>query len=167
MQADGNPIDALPEDPAILRALLLSAWSERDRIVGERNELAEQNERLQHLVLKLKRLKFGAKSERLPEDQLQLALGDVETAIAQLEAQGEKRDPERRREGIAKRRASRGALPADLPRGSDADAERYQLSLLPGGDDRDWSRRIPAARHHPGTVPGDRNAAAEICLPGL
>jgi transposase len=116
MQADGNPIDALPEDPAILRALLLSAWSERDRIVVERNELAEQNERLQHLVLKLTRLKFGTKSERLPEEQLQLALGDVETAIAQLEAQGEKRDPERRREGIAKRRASRGALPADLPR---------------------------------------------------
>jgi transposase len=86
------------------------------RIVAERNELAEQNERLQHLVLKLTRLKFGTKSERLPEDQLQLALGDVETAIAQLEAQGEKRNPERRREGIAKRRASRGALPADLAR---------------------------------------------------
>jgi transposase len=116
MQADGNPINALPEDPAILQALLLSAWSERDRIVVERNELAEQNERLQHLLLKLTRLKFGTKSERLPDDQLQLALGDVETAIAQLQAQGEQRDPERKREGIAKRRASRGALPADLPR---------------------------------------------------
>jgi transposase len=74
-------------------------------------------------VLKLTRLKFGAKSERLPEDQLQLALGDVETAIAQLEAQGEKRDPARRREGIAKRRASRGALPADLP--------RVEVTLMP------------------------------------
>lgn len=123
MQEDGNPIDALPEDPAILQALLLSAWVERDHVVAERQNilaerdaLAEQNERLQHLVLKLTRLRFGAKSERLPDDQLQLALGDVETAIAQLEAQGERRDPERRREGIAKRRASRGALPADLPR---------------------------------------------------
>src|SRR5580698_7062551 len=116
MQADSNPINALPEDPEILQALLLSAWSERDRIVADRNELVAQNERLQHLVLKLTRLKFGTKSERLPEDQLQLALGDVETAIAQLEAQGEQRDPERRRKGIAKRRASRGALPADLPR---------------------------------------------------
>jgi transposase len=116
MQADGNPINALPEDPAILRALLLSAWSERDSVVAERNVLAEQNERLQHLLLKLTRLKFGTKSERLPDDQLQLALGDVETAIAQLEAQGEKRDPERKREAVAKRRASRGALPADLPR---------------------------------------------------
>jgi len=116
MQADGNPINALPEDPAILQALLLSARSERDRIVVDRNELAEQNERLQHLLLKLTRLKFGTKSERLPEEQLQLALGDIESAIAQLEAQGEKRDPERKREAVAKRRASRGALPADLPR---------------------------------------------------
>ena len=59
MQADGNPINALPEDPAILQALLLSAWSERDRIAVERNELAEQTERLQHLVLQLTRLKSG------------------------------------------------------------------------------------------------------------
>jgi transposase len=116
MQADSNPIKTLTEDPAILRALLLSAWSERDRVVVERNELAEQNERLQHLVLKLTRLKFGTKSERLPDEQLQLALGDVETAIAQLEAQGEQRAPARKRDGIAKRRARRGALPAHLPR---------------------------------------------------
>ena len=44
MQADDNSIDALPEDPAILRALLLSAWSERDHIVAERdNVLAERD----------------------------------------------------------------------------------------------------------------------------
>jgi transposase len=116
MQADGNPINALPEDPAILQALLLSAWSDRDKVVAECRELAEQNEHLKHLVQKLTRLKFGTKSERLPEDQLQLALGDVETAIAQLQAQDEKRSPERKREGITKRRASRGALPAHLPR---------------------------------------------------
>ncbi len=116
MQADAKPIDALPEDPAILQALLLSAWVEPDSAVAERDALAEQNERLQHLLLKLNRLKFGTKSERLPDGQLQLALGDVETAIAQLEAQGEQRDPERKQEAITKRRASRGALPAHLPR---------------------------------------------------
>ena len=38
MQAEGNPINALPEDPAILQALLVAAWSERDRIAVERNE---------------------------------------------------------------------------------------------------------------------------------
>ncbi len=72
---------------------------------------------------KLTRLKFGAKSERWPEDQLQLALGDIETAIAQARAQDEKRHPERRREGIAKRRARSGALPADLP--------RIEVTLMP------------------------------------
>ena len=116
MRADGDQINVLPEDPALLQALLLAAWSERDNVVAERDALAEQNERLQHLLLKLKRLKFGAKSERLPEEQLQLALGDIETAVAQLEAQREKRDPARKRDGIAKRRASRGVLPAHLPR---------------------------------------------------
>ncbi len=116
MQPDGNQINALPEDPAVLQALLLAAWSERDKVVAERNDLAEQNERLQHLLLKFNRLQFGAKSEKLPEEQLQLALGDIETAIAQLEAQGERRDPARKRDGIAKRRASRGALPVHLPR---------------------------------------------------
>ncbi len=65
MRADGDQINALPEDPALLQALLLAAWSERDNVVAERDALAEQNERLQHLLLKLKRLKFGAKSERL------------------------------------------------------------------------------------------------------
>jgi len=74
MQADGNPIEALPEDPSILRALLLSTWSQRDKVVAERNALAEQNEHLKHLVQKLTRLKFGAKSERWPEDQLQLSV---------------------------------------------------------------------------------------------
>ncbi len=43
----------------------------------------------------------------------------------------------------------------------------YQLPLLPGGDDRDRSRRIPAPGYDPGTVSGDRDAAAEICLSGL
>ena len=116
MQADAKPINVLPEDTAILQALLQAAWVERDSVVAECRALAEQNERLQHLLLKLTRLKFGTKSERLPDDQLQLALGDVETAIAQLEAQGEQRDPERKQEAITKRRASRGALPAHLPR---------------------------------------------------
>ena len=83
---------------------MLAAWSERDKVVAERNDLAEQNERLQHLLLKFNRLQFGAKSEKLPEEQLQLALGDIETAIAQLKAQGEQRAPARKRDGIAKRR---------------------------------------------------------------
>jgi hypothetical protein len=40
-------------------------------LTAERDTLLERNERLHHLLLKLNRLQFGRKSERLPEDQLQ------------------------------------------------------------------------------------------------
>ena len=94
----------------------MATLAERDDLATQRDELAIQNDRLRHLLLKLKRLQFGAKSERLPEEQTQLALEDLEQAIATGEAQAEKRDPELRRERVAKRRANRGALPAHLPR---------------------------------------------------
>jgi transposase len=99
----------LPTDVDALRALVLS-------ITAERDALLEYNERLQHLLLKLKRLQFGRKSERLPEDQRQLALEDLEQAVAQVQASAEKRDPELRKQRVVQRRASRGSLPAHLPR---------------------------------------------------
>lgn len=110
----------LPTDVDALRALVLS-------ITAERDALLEQNERLQHLLLKLKRLQFGHKSERLPEDQRQLALEDLEQAVAQVQATVEKRDPELRKQNVAQRRASRGALPVHLP--------RIEITLTP--DDTD------------------------------
>ncbi len=130
MPAMRDPLPQLPEMADALRALLLAAWAERDgivaerdnvaaerdRIAAERDALASQNDRLRHLLLKLKRLQFGAKSERLPEEQLQLGLEDIEQAIAQGEADAERRDPALKQEQSAKRRASRGALPAHLPR---------------------------------------------------
>ena len=61
-------------------------------------------------------MQFGARSERLPEEQLQLGLEALEQAIAKEDAEAEKRDPELRQDNAAKRRASRGALPAHLPR---------------------------------------------------
>jgi transposase len=102
-------IAALPDDPAALRALLIEALAERDA-------LEAQNDRLRHILLKLQRQQFGRKSERLPEEQLELGLADLETAIAKAEAEAEKRDPALKCERAAKRRASRGALPAHLPR---------------------------------------------------
>jgi transposase len=66
--------------------------------------------------LKLTRMQFGARSERLPEEQLQLGLEALEQAIAQGEAEAEKQDPDLRKENATRRRASRGALPAHLPR---------------------------------------------------
>ena len=90
--------------------------AERDRLAAERDALAGQNDRLRHLLLRFKRMQFGARSERLPEEQLQLGLEDLEQAIAQGETEGEKRDPALKHERAAQRRAGRGALPAHLPR---------------------------------------------------
>ena len=52
----------------------------------------------------------------MPEEQLQLGLEDLEQAIAQEQAQAEKRDPALREARAAPGRARRGALPAHLPR---------------------------------------------------
>ena len=130
MPAMRDPLPPLPETADALRVLLLAAWAERDgivaerdnvaaerdRIAAERDALASQNDRLRHLLLKLKRMQFGAKSERLPEEQLQLGLEDIEQAIAQGEADAERRDPALKQARAAKRRANRGALPSHLPR---------------------------------------------------
>src|SRR5580692_6948629 len=121
--ATHNTSQNLPEDVAALRALVLTAMAEcdalraeRDVAVSERDILLTQNDRLRHLLLKLTRMHFGARSERLPEEQLQLGLEALEQAIAKDEAEAEKQDPELRKDNAAKRRASRGALPAHLPR---------------------------------------------------
>ena len=96
MRSSGEATQALPEDPAVLRALLLAAWgerdaaavardalaAERDSVVVERDALTERIERLQHLLRKLQRMQFGPRSERLPDEQLQFAFEEVEASLA-------------------------------------------------------------------------------------
>jgi transposase len=113
----------LPTDADALRSLVLSLISERDTLAAERDALLERNERLHHILLKLNRLQFGRKSERLAEDQLQLGLEDLEQAVVRNDAAAEKRDRALREERTALRRASRGALPPHLP--------RVEITLLP------------------------------------
>lgn len=120
----------LPTDADALRVLVLSIMAERDAVAAERDALAverdgllERNERLHHILLKLRRLQFGRKSEQLDEHQLQLALEDLEGAIAKNQAEAENRDPALRHEGAMRRRRSRGMLPAHLP--------RVEVTLLP------------------------------------
>ena len=92
-----EPLPNLPDDAEALRALVLAALAERDAAVSERDTLLAQNDRLRHLLLKLTRMHFGARSERLPEEQLQLGLEALEQAIAQQDAQAEKQDAGLRR----------------------------------------------------------------------
>jgi hypothetical protein len=115
--------DTLPDDIAALRALVLTAWAERDarraqkeQLIEERDQLAGQNERLRQLLRQLQRLQFGRRSEKLDPDQLNLALEDLEQAVAESEAEQEKSDPVLRRDRSEKRRAARGRFPDHLPR---------------------------------------------------
>jgi transposase len=107
-------LQSLPQDADALRELVLATFAERDAAVTERDVLQAQNDRLGHLLLKLTRMQFGARSERLPEDQFRLGLEALEQAIAKDEV--EKQDPELRKDNAAERRANCGGLPAHLPR---------------------------------------------------
>jgi transposase len=109
MDAEQATSPSLPDDIEALRAMVIALMTERDTLL-------ERNERLQHLLLRLRRMQFGTKSERLPEEQLQLGLEAIEQAIAQNEAETEKRDPALRKDRVARRRGRNAALPADLPR---------------------------------------------------
>src|SRR5690242_7525765 len=61
-------------------------------------------------------MQFGRRSEKLDPDQLNLALEDLEQAIAESETEQEKADPALRQARSQKRRAGRGPLPEHLPR---------------------------------------------------
>jgi transposase len=108
--------DTLPDDIAALRALVLTAWAERDAERAENGRLADQNDRLRHLLRQLQRMQFGRRSEKLDPDQFNLALEDLEQAVAETGAEQEKADPVLRQVRSQKRRAGRGPLPGHLPR---------------------------------------------------
>src|ERR1051325_6571390 len=89
MNAAAEP---LPNDVTALHAMLVAAWAERDAERAEKAQLASQNDRLRHLIRQLQRLRFGRRSEKLDPDQLNLALEDIEQAVAETEAEQEKAD---------------------------------------------------------------------------
>jgi len=95
---------------ATLKALLLAERAATAKLAG-------QNEHLRAIVKELQRALFGRRSEKTAHpDQLQLALEDLEQAIAEGEAEVEKHDPARRAVRTQQRRGNRGALPKHLPR---------------------------------------------------
>lgn len=92
--------DALPDDPAILRGMLRAAHDEI--------------ERLRSFISALNRNRFGARSEKLDPDQLNLGLEDAEQALAASSAAIE-RGIGRSAKATPQRR-NLGNLPAHLPR---------------------------------------------------
>ncbi|MBM3623840.1 MAG: IS66 family transposase [Alphaproteobacteria bacterium] len=95
-------IDRLPDDPNELKAMLLA---ERAR-----------NERLVQIIKEMQRHRFGRRAETLPEDQMLLALEEVEQTEAGAAAATEAKSAAEREKAARKRRTNRGALPAHLPR---------------------------------------------------
>ena len=107
--------DTLPDDADALRALLLAERANYAAIVAERDKLIIRNARLEAINAEIRRALFGRKSERITEDQLALALEELETSLAKAEAEEEKADPALKAAGKRKRRASRDENLDHLP----------------------------------------------------
>lgn len=97
-----NAVANLPDDIDALKAIILAQQ--------------EQNARLEALVAAFKQAMFGRKSEKIDPDQFELALEDIETAIAQVEAEGEANPLVTPTQTATPRKANRGSLPRHLPR---------------------------------------------------
>ena len=98
----------LPDDIAALKAMLIAA-AVRDRRKDER--IAQ----LEKLVAAFKQAAFGRRSEKSDPDQFELALEDLETAIAVVHAEDDAENRSARRPAKP-RSANRGSLPKHLPR---------------------------------------------------
>jgi transposase len=140
-------IDSLPNDLDALRTALLTVVAERDaeraekeKLLAERDAERAEREKLQglyehvrHLLRKANDRTYGAKSEqleKLPADQLQLALEDLEIADAQKEADEEKKQPSLPR---IRARKKRGLLPKHLPRIHETVAPEHAICSCCGG----------------------------------
>lgn len=97
-----NAATNLPDDIDALKAIILAQQ--------------EQNARLEALVAAFKQAMFGRKSEKIDPDQFELALEDIETAIARVEAEGEVNPLVTPTQTLTPRKANRGSLPKHLPR---------------------------------------------------
>jgi uncharacterized membrane protein len=120
-------VSDLPDDPAVLKALLAIERSLR-------TDLAEEVARLAAIVQAFKRAMFGPRSEKLDPAQLELALEDAEQEFAEARAEKDAADPATKTARAARRRANRGALPKHLPRvETTVEPERLDCACC-GGD---------------------------------
>jgi hypothetical protein len=99
----------LPDDVDTLRALVLEQAREIDILKVFQTEV----ERLKAIIGALQRHRFGRRSEQLDPDQFELALEEVETALAEAE---HAKDKASRAPSGQPRNTNRGSLPAHLER---------------------------------------------------
>ena len=104
----------LPKDVEALRAFALEQSRKLAEVMAAKGEADAEIERLQLIVDAFMRHRFGARSEQLDPDQLQLGLEDVETALGQARAARDAATGQSRSD--RPRKANRGSLPAHLER---------------------------------------------------
>ena len=181
-------LSTIPEDQhdavvALLREhaeLTVEAASLKDETAG----LKDIIKRLEHLVAELNHVVHGKKSEKLSEDERQLAFEDLETAVAEVEEQKDTQAPSddkpRRKKPPARR--NRGNLPENLPRIEQV-VEPDSLECPCGcgqmhkigeaEEDQETVRGTVsptmhrAAGHRAGPSARDRHCAPQVCVPGL
>lgn len=103
----------LPDDVDALRALVLEHARALADITDAKSKADARIERLQAIIDAFMRHRFGRKSEQLDPDQFELALEDIETALAEAEQTRDKASPSR---SDRPRKTNRGSLPAHLER---------------------------------------------------
>ncbi|MBX9883312.1 MAG: hypothetical protein K2X73_15275 [Sphingomonas sp.] len=111
----------LPDDPALLRAMLVAAearLSERDQHIADLesadSEAKAEIDRLNAIIAAFQRHRFGARSEQLHPDQLALALEELDTAVSRVRAGADARGAPA--VAARPRGGNRGRLPAHLER---------------------------------------------------
>jgi transposase len=104
-----SPLDALPDDPATLKAIILTQRAEAERMAASVRAYEALIQALKIRIAKLKRQTFGPSSEKIEReiDQLQLALEDLEVAMATAEAKPEPTEAAATTEAPAERAAPR------------------------------------------------------------
>jgi transposase len=147
-------LEDLPDDIAALKALLLAERAQSDR--------------LRHLLAQLRRAHFGAKSEKLNTDQLNLGFEDIETAVAAEEARLEKTDATLKAASTQKRKANRSHLPTHLPREEIVvEPTTKSLPLLWRRTASDRRGSLRAARQGAGETACARDSPTEVRLSKL
>jgi transposase len=107
--------NTLPNEIDALRTLILAERAAHVAVIAERDKLAVRNERLEAIIAEIRRAHFGRKSERITDDQLALALDELETSLAKTQAEEEKADPALKVAATRKRRAGRDENLEHLP----------------------------------------------------
>ena len=104
----------LPGDVEALRAFALEQSRRLADVTLAKGEADAEIERLQSIIDAFMRHRFGARSEQLDPEQLQLGLEDVETALGQARAAREAATGQAKAD--RPRKTNRGSLPAHLER---------------------------------------------------